>query len=219
MKLGLTESQWLAAELVWDYHQMHHILRPCSVAIALGCNDIGVASYTAALYSQGLFSTVVFTGATSRDTAAVFPRGEAVHFREHALELGVPEQAIVLEPEARNTGSNISLARLALADAGVETPDSVLLISTPYMERRAYATCRKLWPDVEVVCASSPHMLEEYVKTIGDAVEVVDMMVGDLHRVMEYPSQGFAIKQTVPQAVRDAFDLLTKEGFNSRLLS
>lgn len=219
VKLGLTESQWLAAGLVWDYHQMHHVLKSCSAAIALGCNDIGVASYTADLYGQGLFSTVVFTGATSRDTAAVFPRGEAVHFREHAMELGVPEQAIILEPEARNTGANISLARLALAGAGVEKPDSILLISMPYMERRAYATCRKLWPDVEVVCASSPLTLDEYVKTIGDAAEVVDMMVGDLHRIMEYPKQGFAIEQTVPRVVCEAFDLLVKEGFNSRLLA
>jgi hypothetical protein len=97
VKRQLTDSQWSDAEQVWDFHQVHHNLAPCSAAIALGCNDIGVASYAAELYHRGLFPVVVFTGATSRDTAAIFPRGEAVHFRERALELGVPDEAILVE--------------------------------------------------------------------------------------------------------------------------
>ncbi|GAA4537684.1 YdcF family protein [Amycolatopsis samaneae] len=217
MKHQLTEPQWQDAELVWDFHQVRHYLKPCSAAIALGCNDIGVASHAADLYHRGFFPTIVFTGATSRDTAAIFPRGEAVHFRERALELDVPDEAILIEPVARNTGANITLSRDVLARAGI-MPSSVLLISMPYMERRAYATCRRLWPEVEPVCTSAPLTLEEYVKTVGDPAEVVDMMTGDLQRVMEYPKQGFAIEQTVPSAVRAAFDRLVAAGFSSRLL-
>ncbi|WP_410634319.1 YdcF family protein [Amycolatopsis sp. cmx-4-83] len=217
MTRQLTDVEWQDAELVWDFHQVHHEIFACDVAIALGCNDIGVAEYAAELYHRGMFQTVVFTGATSRDTAAIFPRGEAVHFRERALELGVPDTAILVEPEAANTGANITLSRDLLIGAGL-TPDSVLLISMPYMERRAFATCRRLWPEVAVTCTSAPLTLEGYVKTIGDAAEVVDMMIGDLQRVMIYPERGFAIEQPVPPAVADAFDRLVAAGFNSRLL-
>jgi len=129
----------------------------------------------------------------------------------------VPNEAILVEPEARNTGANIMLSRDILARAGV-TPDSVLLISMPYMERRAYATCRQLWPDVAPVCTSAPLTLEEYVKSIGDAAEVVDVMIGDLQRVKEYPKRGFAIAQTVPLVVQSAFERLVATGFSSRLL-
>jgi uncharacterized SAM-binding protein YcdF (DUF218 family) len=129
----------------------------------------------------------------------------------------VPDAAIMVEPEAANTGANITLSRDLLIGAGL-TPDSVLLISMPYMERRAFATCRRLWPEVAVTCTSAPLTLEEYVKTIGDAAEVVDMMIGDLQRVMIYPERGFAIEQPVPPAVAAAFDRLVAAGFNSRLL-
>lgn len=217
MTRQLTDVEWQDAELVWDFHQVHHEISACDVGIALGCNDIGVAEYAAELYHRGMFQTVVFTGATSRDTAAIFPRGEAVHFRERALDLGVPDAAILVEPEAANTGANITLSRELLIGSGL-TPDSVLLISMPYMERRAFATCRCLWPEVVVTCTSAPLTLEEYVKTIGDAAEVVDMMIGDLQRVMLYPARGFAIEQPVPPAVAAAFDRLVAAGFNSRLL-
>ena len=96
--------------------------------------------------------------------------------------------------------------------------DSLLLISKPYMERRSYATCRKLWPEAEVVCASEPLELDDYIKSIGDEKLVVDMLVGDLQRVIEYPKLGFAVEQDVPGDVYDAYERLLRDGFDSRLI-
>ncbi|WP_150250370.1 YdcF family protein [Nocardiopsis deserti] len=214
---AITQEQWRHAELIWEYHRVHHRVRSCDVAIALGCNDIGVAAYSAELYHAGLFPALVFTGGNSPSTAEVFPRGEAVHFRERALELGVPDSVILVEPEASNTGQNITFSRRALEVNGI-VPATVLLVCMPYMERRAFATARKLWPEVEVVCASVPLSLGDYVKETGDAGLVIDMMVGDLQRVMEYPKLGFAIDQEVPRAVRDAYESLVASGFDSRLI-
>ena len=214
---GVTEDQWRQARLIWDYHRMRHALRPADVAIGLGSHDLGVATYAAELYHSGLFPTLVFTGANSPTTAGVFPRGEAVHFREHALGLGVPAEAILLEPDATNTGENITLSREVLAGAGIH-PDTVLLVCKPYMERRAFATARRLWPEVEVRCASEPLEFDDYVKSIGDEKLVVDMLVGDLQRIVEYPKLGFAIEQDVPRDVHTAFEALVRDGFTSRLL-
>nr|WP_062212076.1 YdcF family protein [Streptomyces sp. NBRC 109706] len=214
----MTEEQRELAVLIWDYHQMGHQVRPCDVAIGLGSHDLGVATFAAELYRAGFFPTVVFTGGNSPTTAARFPRGEAVHYREQALELGVPGEAILLETRAGNTGQNISLSREVLAGAGI-VPASVLLVSKPYMERRSYATARKLWPEVEVVCASEPLRFDDYVKSIGDEKLVVDMLVGDLQRVVDYPKLGFAIKQDVPEDVRAAYASLVQDGFTSRLVA
>lgn len=215
---AITEDQWRRAELIWDYHRMHHEPRPVDVAIGLGSHDLGVATRAAELYRAGLFPTLVFTGANSPTTAAVFPRGEAVHFREHAISLGVPAEAILLEPRAANTGQNITLAREVLADAGIH-PTTVLLVSKPYMERRSFATARKLWDDIEIICASEPLELDDYVKSIGDETLVLDMLVGDLQRVIEYPKLGFAIEQEVPEDVRAAYESLVHDGFTSRLVA
>jgi uncharacterized SAM-binding protein YcdF (DUF218 family) len=214
---GLTDAERADAQAVWDYHQLHHELRPCSVGITLGCNDIGVAELAAKLYRADLFPTVVFSGATSRDTDRRFPRGEAIHFRERAVELGVPESATLVEPHATNTGQNITLSRALLQDAGIAV-ESVLLVVMPYMERRAYATCRQQWPEVDVVCASAPIELDDYLKQLGDERLIVDMIVGDLQRIIEYPKRGFAIPQDVPDAVVAAFERLRAAGFVSRLL-
>lgn len=112
---------------IWNYHQMHHRLRLCSAGIGLGSHDLGVATLAAELHRAGLFPVLVFTGANSPTTAARFPRGEAVHYAEHAITLGVPPSAIIIEPEAANTGQNIDFARRALAAAQI-TVSSVLLI-------------------------------------------------------------------------------------------
>nr|WP_306471753.1 YdcF family protein [Streptomyces sp. t99] len=107
----ISEQSCADAQLLWDYHQMHHEPRPCSVAIGLGSHDLGVVDTTVDLYKRGMMPLIVFTGATSPSTRERMPRGEAVHCRERALELGVPGEAVLVEPNARNTGQNISFSR------------------------------------------------------------------------------------------------------------
>jgi uncharacterized SAM-binding protein YcdF (DUF218 family) len=203
-------------QTLWDYHDMHHELRPTDVGIGLGSHDLGVATFTAELFQAGMFPLIVFTGANAPTTVERFPRGEAVHYREHALELGVPEDAILIEPEARNTGDNITLTRALLDSRGIEV-GSVVLISRPYQQRRAYATCKKLWPEVGVTCASRPLPLDEYIESIGDVDRVINMLVGDTQRITVYAERGFAIPQKIPANVTEALDRLTNAGFTKRL--
>ena len=108
---AVTDQHRADARLIWDYHQMNHQLHPCSAGIGLGSHDLGVATLAADLYHAGLFPVLVFSGGNSPTTAARFPRGEAVHYAEHAMALGVPQDAIIIEPRAVNTGQNIDLSR------------------------------------------------------------------------------------------------------------
>ncbi|MEU7278887.1 YdcF family protein [Streptomyces sp. NPDC045431] len=213
----ISAQAWSDAQRLWDYQQMHHEPRPCSVGIGLGSHDLGVADTAVNLYRRGMMPLIVFTGSTSRTTRDRMPRGEAVHYRERALELGVPDAAVLVEPNARNTGENIRFSRSLLEERGVYVT-SVLLVSKPYEERRAYATARKLWPEVDVVSASTPMTLNEYVKAIGDAHLVIDMLVGAHQRLLVYPDQGFTIRQKVPAAVTAAYERLCSAGFTSRLV-
>ncbi|MDB1086460.1 YdcF family protein [Streptomyces sp. ACA25] len=213
----ISAQAWADAQRLWDFQQMGHDPRPCSVAIGLGSHDLGVADTTADLYHRGMMPLIVFTGATSRTTQERMPRGEAEHYRERARELGVPAEAILVEPRARNTGENIRFSRELLEEH--RTPvSSVLLVSKPYEERRAYATARKLWPEVEWVSASTPMTLTDYVDSIGDARLVIDMLTGAQQRLMIYPQQGFMIEQPTPEDVTAAYKRLRDAGFTSRLV-
>ncbi|MFD3492427.1 YdcF family protein [Streptomyces sp. NPDC058690] len=213
----ISVQTWSDAQRLWDFQKMRHELRPCSVGIGLGSHDLGVADVTVNLYQRGMFPLIVFTGATSRTTRDRMPRGEAEHYRERALELGVPASAILVEPKARNTGENINFARELLAERGVDV-SSVLLVSKPYEERRAYATARRLWPGIEIVSASASMTLSEYVDSMKDPRLVLDMLVGAQQRLLIYPEQGFMIRQEVPDAVAAAYEHLCSEGFTNRLM-
>lgn len=196
---------------------MHHTIRPCDIGIGLGSHDLGVATYAAELYHRKLFPRIVFTGANAPSTIERFPKGEAVHYREHAIQLGVPSEAILVEPDATNTGQNIEFTRKLLASREIEV-HSAILLSRPYQQRRAYATAKKLWPDLDIVCASRPIPLDDYIAGIGDVNRVINMLVGDTQRIAEYANQGFAIPQHMPADVKAAYHRLVKAGFTSRLI-
>ncbi|MFG3033455.1 YdcF family protein [Streptomyces sp. NPDC048253] len=213
----ISEQDWQDAQLLWDYQQMHHEPRPCSVGIGLGSHDLGVADTTVDLFRRGLMPLIVFTGATSRTTQDRMPRGEAEHYRDRALELGVPTEAILVERHARNTGQNITLSRALLEERGIDV-SSVLLVSKPYEERRVYATARQLWPEVQFVSASTMLPFSEYVESLRNPHLVIDMLVGALQRLLIYPSKGFMISQVVPSKVIVAYERLVAHGFTSRVI-
>lgn len=206
-----------AVETLWAYHDLRHDLGPSDVGIGLGSHDLSVATTAAELYHRRVFPLIVFTGGNSPTTASRFPRGEAVHYREHTIGLGVPADAVLVEDRATNTGENITLARELLAGRA-RTIRRVTLISRPYQQRRAYATCRKLWPDVEPQCAATPLPLAEYISSIGDEDRVINMLVGDTQRVDVYAARGFAVPQPMPAEVTDAMRFLIGAGYTARLV-
>ncbi|RCW38534.1 uncharacterized SAM-binding protein YcdF (DUF218 family) [Halopolyspora algeriensis] len=205
-------------QTLWDYHRLDDELRPVDVAVGLGGHDSGVAIHTADLYAQGLFPLIVFTGANAPATVDRFPRGEAVHYREIAMERGVPDAAILIETEARNTGDNIALTRKLLEDRGIDV-GSALLASRPYQQRRAFATAKKLWPGIDILCSSQRMTLDDYLAGSGDVDHVVNMLVGDTQRITAYAQAGFAIEQHVPDVVQTAYARLVEAGYTSRLVA
>lgn len=203
--------------VLWDFNHMGHEPRPVDVGVGLGSHDLGVADHVVDLFGRGMFPWIVFTGANAPTTVGRFPRGEAVHYREHAIARGVPGDVILVEPLARHTVENVQLTRAVLAERGI-VPGSVLLVSKPYQQRRAYAICRRHWPEVTVVCSSLPLSLEDYMAAIGDEHLVIDMLVGDTQRLWVYAEKGWAIEQDVPPGVAAAYRRLVDAGYTARLL-
>ncbi|RTL69425.1 MAG: YdcF family protein [Pseudonocardiaceae bacterium] len=207
-----------AVETLWNYHRLDTGLDThTDVGIGLGSHDLSVVTVTAELYHRGLFPLIVFTGANAPTTIERFPRGEAVHYREHAIELGVPASAILVEDTATNTGENITRTRDLLAATGHDI-HSVTLVSRPYQQRRARATCRKLWPEVDVVTAGASTELREYIASIGDERRVISMLVGDTQRIDAYAQRGFAAPEPMPADALDAMALLIDRGYIDRLI-
>jgi hypothetical protein len=90
------------------------------------------------------------------------------------------------------------------------------------MERRAYATFRKIWPEKELI-VTSPQVsfdsyLAEYSNRALSAADVVSIMVGDLQRIKLYPARGFQIEQEIPDRVWGAFEMLVRAGYDKYLI-
>lgn len=94
----------------------------------------------------------------------------------------------------------------------------MLLISRPYQQRRVDATCRKVWPEVDVVCGARPLPFDEYIASIGEVDRVINMLVGDTQRITEYARRGFAVEQHMPDPVHAAYQRLIDAGYTSRLI-
>lgn len=205
-------------ETLWDFHDLRQDPHEVDVCIGLGGHDTGVADYTAELYHQGYFPRIVFTGANATTTLEAFPHGEAVGYRERAIAQGVPDDAVLIEPLARNTAENVEYSRKVLSEHSIDAR-SVMFVTKPYHQRRVFATCQVVWPEVEAYCVSPPLPLDEYVSSIGDVDRVIDMLVGDTQRLTVYAERGFiAADQEVPGEVQGAFDRLVAAGYTSRLV-
>lgn len=205
------------AQTLWDYHQLGHTPRRTDIAIGLGSHDIGVAEHAADLYHQGMFPLIVFTGANAPTTIDAFPRGEAVHFAERTRELGVPPEAIFLEEKATNTGENVTFTRTLLEQLHIAV-ESATVISRPYQQRRAFATARQIWPELDIVCSAKPESLHSHIESIGDQAKVINMLVGDTQRIWVYADAGFAAPQAIDDRTLHSYRNLVAAGFNTRIL-
>jgi hypothetical protein len=91
-------------------------------------------------------------------------------------------------------------------------------VRTPSCSPRVYATCRKLWPELDVICSSRPQTLPEYIASIGDEDKVLNMLVGDTQRIWVYAEEGFAAPQPLTPETMDAYERLAAAGFTQRLV-
>src|SRR5690606_14741883 len=142
-------------------------------------------------------------------TRSMWTEPEADQFARIAREMGVPEERILIENQSTNTGENVAFTRRLLAERGIEA-HRFIVVQKPYMERRSYATFRKVWPEKEVVVTAPRASLEEYLESCRNPElspdDVVSIMVGDLPRIQLYPERGFQIPQEIPEEVRAAFE-------------
>ena len=147
---------------------------------------------------------------------------EAIVFSERARQLGVPDEKIILETKSTNSGENVRFTYQILSEKGI-CPQSVILVQKPYMERRAYATFMKQWPDEllpEAVVVTSPdiNLLDYPSETTGTLSDVITVLVGDFARIKLYEDKGYQIPQEIPDVVQKTYNDLVKSGkFNSHM--
>jgi uncharacterized SAM-binding protein YcdF (DUF218 family) len=208
-------------ETIWNYHQLNHELVPSDAILVLCSHDTRVADRGAQLFLDRLAPLLIFSGGLGAITRQLWQEPEADQFARLAVARGVPPDRILVENRSTNTGENVRFTRALLAARGLD-PASFLVVQKPYMERRSYATFRKVWPEKEVRVTSPRASLDEYLRDYSHEsmtpADVVSIMVGDLQRIRLYPERGFQIPQDIPVDVWAAYEELVRAGYDTRLV-
>ena len=209
------------AEKIWHYHQMKHQLEPADAILVLCSHDKKVAETGAQLFLEGWAPLLIFAGGLGSVTRGMWTEPEADQFAETAISLGVPSDRILIENRSTNTGENILFTKQLLAQKRID-PQQFILVQKPYMERRSFATFRKVWPEKEVIVTSPRVSFDEYLGGYTNEAlskdDVISIMVGDLQRIKLYAERGFQIHQQVPPDVWSAYEELVKAGYDERLV-
>ena len=209
------------AQTLWDYHQLHHTLEHADAILVLCSHDTVVAERGAELFLEGWAPLLIFAGGLGAITRHLWQEPEADQFAAIAAGMGVPTERILVENRSSNTGENVQFTRQLLAEKGLD-PRSFIVVQKPYMERRSYATFRKVWPEKALVVTSPQESMDAYLSEYShDALspdDVVAIMVGDLQRIRAYPAKGFQIHQEIPAEVWDAYEQLLAKGFDQHLM-
>src|SRR5918999_626964 len=149
-------------ERLWAYHQLNHEISNADAILVLCSHDLRVADRGADLFLKGRAPLLIFSGGLGGITRTLWNEAEADLFARLAIDRGVLQDRILVENKSTNTGENILFTKRLLAERGLAI-QRFIVVQKPYMERRSYATFRKVWPEADVVVTSPRASLDEYL--------------------------------------------------------
>jgi len=205
------------ARIVWSYSVLHQPLEKSDAILALGSMDLRVAERAAELWHQKLAPVIVASGGFGRLTGKNWTEPEAHKFAEIMYAAGIPKLKVLVEDKSTNAAENFTFSMKLLHSKKIE-PKKLIVVTKTYMERRAYATALKLFPDIKFIMASPELSYEEYPNQDISKTEMINIMVGDLQRIKLYPEKGFTIPQEIPAEVEQAMEQLIELGYDKQLI-
>lgn len=151
---ALPEAELIAA---YDYLAEEDAPEAADLIFTFGAKTPLRVEKAVALYRAGLAPRLVFSGRSpayeKRETT------EAETYRQYALERGVPDEAIIIETDSITIPDNVRSSLNLLDELGV-TFRSLILVNSPYVQRRGWCHFRKYLPDdmkiIRQNCGTAP---------------------------------------------------------------
>ena len=207
-------------QVIWDYLCLNEPLQKADCIVGFGNFNTDIARRAADLYHAGFAPKILFTGGLGRNTEGLLPEPEAVRFAKVAMECGVPERDIILEPASTNTKENILFTRKKLESLGL-AHTRILGVHQPFMERRIKAAMGVYWPDLDFQVTSPQITISQYLERArqqGVSPNAsVSVIVGDFQRMDLYAKLGYQLPQHIPDEAWEAFHTLVEMGYDKQL--
>jgi len=201
------------AGILWNY--MSSFNRPGESDTVIVCcsYDLRVCDYACRLIQEDPDRQLVFTGGRGNWTSQLWRLPEAHVYRERAIENGISPSRITTEEEATNLGENIRFTRERFGSL-----KSAIFVSKPNTLLRLRLTARKQWPGITAFTAGPALLYPGEVSNITGVYGVINEMVGDIQRILVYPSMGFQEPHIFPGEVLEAWEYLRDAGFTDHCM-
>lgn len=212
-----TDTDLRRGRKLWDYLRLDTPVHEAECLLVFGGHDIGVATRAAELYLDGTAPFIVVSGGSRAvPDGSDFPT-EADAIADVLLHHGVPKDAIALERLASNTSENFWLSAELLRDLDMN-PQTFLIVTKPYAERRTQATAHRRWPDKHVTVTSEQTTFDDYRAGDIPTSRILSMLAGEALRLDAYAATGLIDPDPVPDNILNAARALQTAGYNSRAI-
>jgi len=97
------------------------------------------------LYEDGYAPLIIFAGGALDPSS---PSNAAI-MKRRAERAGVPSYAVSIEEASQDTAQNAN--NVAMLFEGEEPPERIILVTSPYHQRRAFILFEQAFPDTEII--------------------------------------------------------------------
>ncbi|MCF3652332.1 YdcF family protein [Synoicihabitans lomoniglobus] len=197
-----------AAEIVYRYLAPRSPLpgEPCDAIIGFGHFDLRIARHCGHLWQAGAAPRLIFTGGVGAGSADLGqPEATAFAATLRAEFPLIPTEALLIEPDSTNTGENVRFT-LERARAAGWALDRVVLVATPFRQRRVMRTWQAQGPVGSIALASPPPSdFDQDIARFAEKQEnLVAQLPGEIDRLISYANHGWITSETVPAEVLTA---------------
>ncbi len=202
----LSNLQLKPAFQILDYLRIEDSLAHADAIFVFGSRNIGVADKAADLYHSG-FAPIIYCMARGSEGSVAEGGIESEVFKRKLTENGVPEESIVVSSTATNTLEEVLHFKDYLSGKSINL-STVILITHPYHQRRAFATFYRWLHEIALINAPADityDFTSKKVLRIADEVE----------RIKKYAAKGDIAPQNIPEKILNAVEII-KEYHHSK---
>ena len=208
-----------SAKHVFDYLNLYETAL-CSADLIMGFGhfDTKIPLHCADLYKKGLAKKILFTGGRGAGSVDLRePEGIAFKNALKGSYSFVDINDVLVESASTNTAENILFSNETLKKAGLgitldQGLKGVIVVASPYRQRRVWLTMRKFCPGVSIQNSPPPATFEQEFELFAMKNEnLILLMLGEVDRLREYPAKGFIAFEEIPAEIESACSELRQE--------
>lgn len=194
----MTDIKKFEAKKIAEYMLIETELKPADICMVFGgANADHLADHAAELYRQGLFKKIVVSGGVATDDGTF----EADRMQARLIGWGIPEEDIIVENKATNTGENVTYSMpLIDKEIGLDNVKSVIAIGQIHASRRFVMTLEKHWPEV-IKMFSAPNYFPVSREDWYKHEEFKEGVLREYNKIKPYIEKGFITEINMKEIV------------------